>query len=77
MTNLSCAHQIVECRDHFFDRRYRVPRMQPVKIDKIRLQSTKRTFEGAIDILSAVAARVGIARLGVEGELRRQHDPVA
>jgi hypothetical protein len=51
--------------------------VQPVKIDVVRLQTAKRTFQGAVDILASVAAGIGIARASVERELSGQDQSVA
>ena len=51
--------------------------MQGVEVDVIGLQPTERLLERADDVLAAVSARVGIARLTVVAELRREHHAIA
>ncbi len=77
VANLAGAHQIGERVDHFFHRRHRVPGVQPIQIDEIGIQPFERRVDGAVDVLAAVAARIGIAGRAVEGEFSGQHDLVA
>ncbi len=47
------------------------------KIDEVGVQPAKRSVDGAVDVLAAVAARIRIAGRAVEGEFGGQHDLVA
>ena len=51
--------------------------MQPIKIDVIGLQPTERAFERRVDVFSAVAARVGVARASAERKFRGEHHLVS
>src|SRR5262249_13403392 len=51
--------------------------MQPVEIDIVGLETAKRAFESAVNILSSVSARIGISLLRIECELGRQHNSVS
>ena len=77
VADLPFAHQRVERVDDLSDRRYRVPHVHPVKIDEVHIESAQRPLQRAIDILAAVATRVRIALLRIEGELAGDHELVA
>src|SRR5262249_21694924 len=55
----------------------RAPSVQPVKINVVSLESSQGPFQRAIDILTAVATGVGIARFGIHREFRGDDDSVA
>jgi hypothetical protein len=75
--DLARADQVVQRIQDLFHRRHGIPEVQPIKIDVVGLQAAQGGFDRSIDVLSPVAARIGIAARGVEGELRRQDHLIA
>src|SRR5215471_21080139 len=51
--------------------------MQPVEVNVVGLQATQRAFEGAMNVLAAIASGVWVGRIGIKRELRGEHDAVA
>ena len=62
---------------HLFYRRHLVPRVLPVQVHIVCLQSLQRPFQRTVHVLAPVAAGIRIARLRVERKLGRKHQLVA
>ena len=77
MAHLARTHEVVERAHHLFGWGKHVPGVQQVEVDIVGAEPFQRSFDGAQDVLAAIAAGVRIAGLGVVGELAGDHRAVA
>src|SRR5258705_1607444 len=77
VADLAGAHQVLERRHRFLDRRVHVPVVQPIEIDVVGLEAAQRILAGRDNVLAARSTAVGVSRIEVAAELRRDDEAVA